>query len=78
MEVDDKETLDKVMTFYSVIALGFEADWKLDEMAMLRRKDQVLAEAICRLEQKHKPPRSWSKEEPKQVRLGNTDWCSCS
>ena len=50
------------MTPYSVNAVGLEADWKLDEMAMLQRQDQVLAEFIYRLEHQHKPPRSWSKD----------------
>ena len=50
------------MTPYSVNAVGFEADWKLDEMAMLQRQDKVLAEVIYRLEHQHKTPRSWSKD----------------
>ena len=50
------------MTPYSVNAVEFEAYWKLDEMAMLQRQVQVLAEVIYRLEHQRTPPRSRSKD----------------
>ena len=62
VEVDGTETLDEVMTLYSANAVGFEADWKLDEMAMLQRQDQALVEVNYLLKHQHMPPRSWSKD----------------
>ena len=63
VELDGTETLDEEMTPYSVNAIGFKADWKLDDMATLQRQDHVLADVIYRLGHQHKPPRSWSKDE---------------